>query len=169
MARAFGRSMPRRTLLAGVVPALLLLCFLCGAALDTAAYEEGPRMSPVLQCSEDFSLVCTGSTSARGLWGCMMRNIDQIRNEMCKDYVIGFRACISDAEKRSSCVFPAADYATSVRRCLRTIPEEKISEACRSSRFYYPIAEVRAAKRRYWDSTRAREGAERERTDVRTP
>ncbi|KAG5478575.1 hypothetical protein LSCM4_04808 [Leishmania orientalis] len=162
-------SMRRRTLPVGVIPAMLLLCFLSGAVLNTAAYHEGPRMSPLLQCSEDFSLVCNSSTSTRGLWGCMMRNIDRISNELCKDYVIGFRACTSDAEKRSSCVFPAADYATSVRRCLRTIPEEKITEACRSSRFYYPIAEVRAAKRGYWDNAQAKEVVEGERTGVRTP
>ncbi|CAJ1026322.1 hypothetical protein Q4I30_004164 [Leishmania utingensis] len=150
MACAFGLKMRRSTLLVGVVPALLFVCFLCGAALSTTALKEGPHMSPVAQCSEDFSLVCSSSTSTRSLWGCMMMNMDKINNKMCKEYVIGFRACTTDAEKRSSCVYPAADYATSVRRCLRTIPAEQLSEACRVSRFYSPIAEMLAAKQRYY-------------------
>ncbi|CAC9490353.1 protein of unknown function - conserved [Leishmania donovani] len=141
--------MRRNTFLADVAPAVLLVCFLCGVVLNTAAHIEGPRMSPVLQCSEDFSLVCAGSTSTRNLWGCMMKNADKISNELCREYVIGFYACTRDAEKRGSCVYPAADYATSVRRCLRTIPEDRISEECRSSRFYSPIAELIAAKRGY--------------------
>ncbi|KAG5504486.1 hypothetical protein JKF63_04938 [Porcisia hertigi] len=149
MARSVGLEMLRRTLLLDLVSTALLACFLCGAVCDTAAGFEGPQMSPVRQCSEDFALVCTGSTSTRSLWACMMMNTDNITNEMCKEYVLGFRACTTDAEKRSSCVYPAADHATSVRRCLRTIPEEKISQACRDSLFYRPIAELLAAKRMY--------------------
>lgn len=140
------KTMRRSTLLMGMAVAVVLACLLGGVALHASAATEGPRMSPVLQCSEDFTAVCGDATSTRTLWGCMMKNVDQISNELCKEYVTGFRACTSDAEKRGTCVYPAADYATSVRRCLRGIDEANISEACRASRFYAPIAEQRAAR-----------------------
>lgn len=127
------------------VLALLTLCLClsqCGGAL---AAVEGPRMSPVVQCGDDFKTVCSAAGSARELWGCMMKNAERIGNDVCRDYVVGFRACTRDAEKKGSCVNPAADYATSVRRCLRSMPETSISGECLESRFYFPIAEARHA------------------------
>ncbi|KAK7198591.1 hypothetical protein NESM_000822100 [Novymonas esmeraldas] len=142
-----GSALRRRGLSVALIVTVALVSLLGASALHATAAEEGPRMSPVAQCSEDFRLMCPDATSTRNLWGCMMKNSAMIRNDMCKEYVVGFRACTSDAEKRGTCVYPAADYATSVRRCLRTIPEENISEPCRSSRFYAPIAELLAAQR----------------------
>jgi predicted membrane chloride channel (bestrophin family) len=103
-------------------------------------------MSPVVQCRADFTAMCSNAASARELWGCMMKKAEQISNDVCRDYVMGFRACTRDAEKKGSCVNPAADYATSVRRCLRSMPEMSISKECLTSRFYFPIAESRHAK-----------------------
>lgn len=128
-----------RLLFVAVAAVLFLLCLCDGAH----AAVEGPRMSPVVQCGEDFHTVCNAATSARELWGCMMKNVEKISNGVCRDYVAGFRACTRDAEKKGSCVNPAADYATSVRRCLRSMPEASISADCLESRFYFPIAEAR--------------------------
>ncbi|KPA83804.1 hypothetical protein ABB37_02019 [Leptomonas pyrrhocoris] len=128
------------------VVVVLTLGLCCSAVASVAALPEGPRMSPIVQCDADFREICDDAQSARGLWGCMMKNVDLITNDVCREYVRGFRACTRDAEKKGSCVYPAADYATSVRRCLRSTPESSISEECLNSRFYFPIAEVRNAK-----------------------
>ncbi|KAL7697973.1 hypothetical protein N2W54_004181 [Lotmaria passim] len=137
----------RRSLFVTFFTVALALC-LCSYVVVSlvAATPEGPHISPVVQCRRDFSAMCSDTASVRELWGCMMKNVENISNDVCRDYVKGFRACTLDAEKKGSCVSPAADYATSVRRCLRNLPEANISQECLNSRFYFPIAEARHAK-----------------------
>ncbi|KPI87132.1 hypothetical protein ABL78_3785 [Leptomonas seymouri] len=146
MSSPVSRAGQRRPSAAAILLIIVLaLCLCSSATISVAALSGGPRKNPVVQCGDDFNRICDVATSARDLWGCMMKNMDKISNEACREYVIGFHACTRDAEKRGSCVYPAADYATAVRRCLRNMPESAVSKECLSSQFYLPIADARNA------------------------
>lgn len=70
------------------------------------------------------------------MWTCMTDHVDDIKDSTCKAYVNAMTICLKDAEKIDGCLTSAANQMVGLRRCLRQVKPEQVSEECRESEFF---------------------------------
>lgn len=104
----------------------------------SAAPQKG--LPTILSCDSEAQL-CRNYPQ-RNSWDfhiCLNELRSYIKNEDCRNYILGIFTCFYDIDRSQPCASGVLDYSTGIRECLKIQAPETISKACKETQFYEDI------------------------------